>query len=167
MKRLEIGFSRSTKRFAIISWLIRLYQKTSYSHIFFKVIHKPLFGVDTILHSNGASGVSYYSETVFLEKNKYTDMFELEISEDIYREIRAMCHQHLGRKYGFLQNIGILLVDIGIFKRNPWQKGFNCSEIAFIGLSKVYPELQTMFKRDTVKPSDIYSFLMKKAKKIL
>lgn len=168
MKTVKIGFSKSTKKLPILSWLIQRYQGTKYSHIFIEIDHKRLFGVDTIYHSNGDSGVSYYAKPVFLEQNKITDMYELSMPDPTYKSFRSNCHRELGRSYGFLQNIGILIVEllkkIKIKIKNPWRRGFNCSEAVLKALQDLYPDLRHL-DPNVIKPIDLEKIL--KSKNIL
>lgn len=163
MRILRIGFSKSKSKWALFSWAIRKYQGTSYSHVFLEIPHKRLFGVDTVFHSNGDSGVSYYAKPIFEDKNEVTDMYEWQIPDHLYTEIRALTHQKLGHRYAFLQNIGVLLVDIarelGCKMRNPWKKGYNCSEITLFALKKQFPQLESFYDLNTIKPIDIQNIV--------
>lgn len=173
MRTLYIGFSKSKKKFPILSWLIRWYLKREYSHTYMEIDHKRLFGVNTIYHSAGKVGVTYFSKPVFLEKNKEVALYEWSLPDTLYREIRTETHKELGKSYGTMQNIGIALVDlyIELFKRkvkNPFRKGSNCSEAIFRALLKQFPELSKKYNPNTIKPSHIEEILIdKEFKRIL
>lgn len=160
MKTIIIGFSRSTKPFAVGSWLVQLYQKTSYSHVYVKLLCSPPFPSNKILHA--AEGqVSHYSETAFLTRNKIIKEFAVNITEQDYKYLKInLFHEKAGEPYSILQNIGLVIARF--FKiRNPWNSGWNCSEYVLQVLLKTHPKLVNSLNPDKVTPKDIYKILEK------
>ena len=160
MRKIYIGFSYTDK---IGSYALRQYMKTSYSHVFFELEHKHLFGQNTIFHASMTSGVSYWSDSNFVKANVKTHLFEIELPEEEYRSLRAKLHNRAGEQYGFMQNLGIVLVDIaknlGISMQNPFRKASNCSELVFDALVELHPELLHEFDANTIRPDHIYFIL--------
>lgn len=136
-----------------------------YSHVFVQYDTASHMGNDSIYHSAMGSGVGFYSKPVFEDINIITAMYEIELSDEIYVKIRNKLFAHCGRKYGYAQNIGIVCADIakylGIAFENPFREGFNCSELVFMGLLEIDPELLYEYDLDTIRPDHIELILQK------
>jgi len=162
MKTIIIGFSRSTVKFPIFSWLVQVYQGfTPYSHCYIKLITTPSLPSNTILHA--AEGqVCQYSETAFLTRNKIIKEFLIDVPDNIYEKLkREYFHEKSGESYSILQNIG--LVYARFFRTsNPFTNGWNCSEYAAEILKYIYPNKFAYLDGNKVTPKDIYIFLMGK-----
>ena len=162
MRKLYIGFSYTDK---IGSYALRKYMHTPYSHVFFELDHQHLFGQNTIFHASMSSGVSYWSDNNFKKTNVKTHLYEIELPEDEYKALRAKLHNRAGEHYGFMQNLGIVLVDIaknlGISMQNPFRKASNCSELVFYALVELHPELFLDFDPNTIRPDHIHLILQK------
>jgi len=108
-------------------------------------------------------GLSYISETSFKSRNIIVIEFALEIPDDLYNELLEDCHNNAGVHYGFLQNVGIVLVDllnrVGFsINKNPIDDGINCSEWIYFLLEAVFGK---WIDKDPnlVTPEDAYLFL--------
>jgi hypothetical protein len=164
MKTLTIGFSRSNKLIAPFSWLIRLFQGTTFSHVYIRLPFKRL-GVlpsDGVVHaSNGL--VHYTNIDSFKKKHKVMVEFSISITEDQWHRLLIDMHTTAGEDYSNMQNIGIALVHIlhlfGIRATNPWKSGWNCSEYVGHILRIVYPEEMRQLRRDLITPKDVYNVL--------
>ena len=156
MRTFRIGFSKSTLKFAIASWLIRWYEKTPFSHTFVEYNTASHLGSDTIYQSSRGM-VNNMSKTVFLEENEITHIFTIVCDDETYKEMRNGLHSVTGKHYGFWQNFGIIISDI--FKiKNPFKKGYNCSELVYEKvLKKLFPELE--YNKDNVTPRMVYEIL--------
>lgn len=164
MKKIVIGFSKSTKRFPIFSWLIRGYQGgTKYSHVYMKMLVTPRFKSNRIIHA--AEGqVSIYSETAFLTRNAIVEEFTIEVTMNKYREIvEDIFHEKAGESYSIWQNLGIAIVRfinwIGFKATNPWKSGWNCSEYVLVALREIYPDRYNHIDQNLVTPKDIHNIL--------
>jgi len=164
MKKIIVGFSMSTKKLPIAAWLIRLWQGgTKYSHTYIKLLSKPRFPSNKILHA--AEGqVSHYSETAFLKRNKIIEEFEIPVTDEIYRElVYNVFHELAGEQYSYKQNIGIVIVAFfalfGKKIKNPWQTGWNCSEYVAHVLKKIYPEKMKNVDPNLITPKDLNEIL--------
>ena len=176
MKKIVVGFSKSRKKFPVASWLIRLYQCTTFSHTYIKLLVKPRFPSNKILHASEGL-VQNMSETQFDKKHIPVDEYLIEIPDvivydkltnsrkSLYHALTSMMHETAGADYSMLQNIGILYVDImrKVFKKrvkNPWQKGWNCSEFVASVLSMMYEEFKDL-DPNTVTPKEVHEILEK------
>ncbi len=162
MRKFQIGFSRN-KNNKIGSVIIQKVLGKNYSHTFFEFDTRHIFDDSTIFHSSMSSGVSYWSNYKFEQENTKTDMYEIEMDESVYRELRTELHKHSGTSYAFMQNLGIIIVDflqdVGINISNPLRDGENCSELVFLALLKIHPELSEQYKKNTIRPDHIQDIL--------
>ena len=156
MRRLEIVFTRSKKRFAIFSWLIMLWTKRPYSH----VARKSLVREQIPLYYQANEGkVNYEHESVFNRKHKTVKTYTILIPDLQYREISDACLMEAGKKYAAMQNISIMLIDLGITEKPIWKDGRNCSELLYVTvLKEIFKDLD--YNPDTIKPSDIESIIL-------
>lgn len=163
MRKLRIGFSRN-KKGAIFSKLLMWYMEKDYSHTYFLFDTTRIFDDQTILHSSLSGGVGYWAKSIFDKYNTTTAIYEIEVCEETYKLIRSHLHKHAGEKYAFWQNLGIIAVDtlkyFGIKKKNPFRKGENCSELVFLALSKIHPELLNKYTQDSIRPDHIEDILI-------
>lgn len=160
MKTVYFGFSRPNHRM-LGSEVIQKYMKTDFSHTYFK-FKEELFEDHTIFHSVG-KGLSYISETNFKSHNIVVIEFALAVPDDLYIELLQDCHNNAGVKYGFLQNIGIVLVDLlnrlGLrINKNPIDDGINCSEWIYYLLEAVFGKWVDK-DPNLITPEDAYLFL--------
>lgn len=125
---ITIGFSRpKDKMLPIGSWLIRLYQRTSYSHVYLKFYSKSLDRV--LIYEAVGGGVRFVSQQVWNNKAKEVAEVSLDISGDNYKTLLQYCVDYAGVKYGVLQNIGLVISGVLRLKHNLFTSGVNCSEI--------------------------------------
>jgi hypothetical protein len=157
---ITIGFSYH-KGFAIGSWAIRMFLNKPFSHVYFKYKEKDL-NTPTIYHAVG-KGLTYISEDNFHKENETVSEFKINISEELFKELKNDCHEHASMDYGFFQNFGIVavraLARIGIeIKKNPINDGINCSEWAFYILEEIYGKW-TECDPNLVGPDQVFDFL--------
>lgn len=126
MKKITIGFSKSTKKFAIGSVLIRWYMQTPYSHVYMK-FDSPSLNRTLIYEAVGA-GVRFIGSHRWKEHAEEVASFELEISDENYKKLMQFCVDNAGIEYGFYQNLGILLANMCASNKNTLTDGINCSE---------------------------------------
>jgi len=169
MRKLKIGFSKSRTN-KIFSVLLQKYMNKDYSHCFVEY-DTPHLGGPSIYHSAVGSGVGFANKNVFLEDALITVEYEVELSDELYSEIRKQLFSVCGKKYGLMQNVGIALVDLCAFFgkkiKNPFTKHKNCSELLYRYLIEIaYPEYRGMFDPDTITPADIEYILQDVGRKL-
>jgi hypothetical protein len=159
MRRLSIVFTKSKKRLAIGSWLIRAWTFKSYSHVAVRFSSR-IFKTPTYYQASEGL-VNYMSETQFLKKHSIVKEYNLAIPDELYYLIREACHEEAGAPYGLLQNIGIILSDVcswvNIKIKNPWKEGRNCSELMYVHVFKNLDSKE--LDPDLVKPHHIEELL--------
>lgn len=159
MKTLKIGFSKPKNRiFPIFSWLIRLYQRTAFSHTY--ITFKSSSLDRTLVYEAVAGGIRFVGTQVWQEHAETVREFELSVSDDQYTEILQFCVDNAGKDYAFLQSLGVLIANLFKLKKNPFREGTNCSEM----LSRLLERLDYVVGKphDLVTPKDIYLFMDKK-----
>ena len=154
---VTIGFSRPKGRFFPIgSWLIRLHQRTAYSHTYIRFYSETLNRV-LVYESVGTGGVRFIGFNLWSEKAKEVASFTMKVKRCNSTSMLQDFVDEAGMSYGFMQNVGILLGNIFGWKHNPWRKGKNCSEIVAAFLQRegfiINKEL------DLMTPKDIFNVL--------
>lgn len=127
MKKITIGFSKSKKKIAIGSLLIRWYMQTPYSHVYFKFDAKSFDRI--LVYEAVGAGVRFIGLNKWQSDHEEVASFELDISDESYKKIMQYCIDNAGTEYGFWQNIGILIANICKSSKNPITDGENCSEV--------------------------------------
>lgn len=161
MRELEIVFTKSKKCFPIGSWLIQWYTKQPYSHVA-KGHEVRDWGKAYYQASEGKVNYEYHTE--FYKKHEVVKKYVLLIPTEVRTEINKACFQDAGKKYGMLQNIGIVFTDIakklGFNVDNPFKSGRNCSELLYLKVFKVLkPELD--YDPEKIKPHEIEAIILK------
>lgn len=126
MKCVTIGFSKSTKKFAIGSWIIRWYMGTPYSHVYMR-FESPSMERSLIYEAVGA-GVRFIGFEKWKQHAEEVDSFNLQLSDKNYKRLMQFCIDQAGDEYGFMQNLGLVWANIFKRKKNPLTSGENCSE---------------------------------------
>lgn len=129
--KITIGFSKpKNHKFPIFSWLIRLCERTSYSHVYVKWHSR---GADTnVLYEASGSNVKFLGEKVYNDRVQPIHEYEVEIDKETYRRLLKFCMENAGIDYGLKQAFGIALVKIFKLKKNPFsdqRKSQVCSEL--------------------------------------
>lgn len=159
MRNLTIVFTKSKKKLAIGSWLIRLWTRKPYSHVALR-FDSQIFKSPTYYQASDGL-VNYMSGSQFLKKHEIIRGYHLAVSDEEYSTIRNECHEEAGAPYGFMQNVGIIIADFfklfGKKIENPFKKGRNCSELLYVHVfsNLDYKELDP----DLVKPHHIEELL--------
>jgi hypothetical protein len=167
MRTIIVGFSKSKKRFAIGSWLIRLYQLTKFSHTYIRLPVGDRWPSDKIIQASDGL-VNHMSFTQFEKRAEIIEEFEIEVTDEEYHNLtRNYLHELAGARYGFKQNIGIVFVHIAKLLgykncKNPWPQGFNCSEFVVHCLKSKLPKYFGHLDPDTVTPKEVFLALVKR-----
>lgn len=127
MKTLTIGFSKSKKKFAIGSWLIRWYLQTEYSHTYLGFYSSSLDR--NLKYEAVGGGVRFIGEKEWQYHAQEICRYDISVSDEEYLEVLRYCVDNSGQDYGFMQNIGIVIANILKLEKNIWSKGDNCSEL--------------------------------------
>jgi len=159
MKKMYIIFSKPKDHwFPIISWLIRLWYWTRYSHVCVEWeserLKKPIY------YEAAGSCLHFLGRRRFDEKIKVVEKYSYFITEEQFTAVLDFCIDNAEMPYGKLSFIGIAWVDInkrlfGRKTRNPFADGIAsqvCSEVMARILGK---SMHLNFDVETASPYDI------------
>lgn len=164
MKNIIIGFSKPKNHpFPIFSWLIRLYEKTAYSHVYIRW-QTDLTDQNLCYQASGSS-VHFLGSKKFNESIDVIEEYSIEISDAKYKDMVRFCIDNAGYEYGLMQAIGIFIVDLFSLQTNPWKKGYICSELV---ASMLQSQLLVTIDKDLqlITPKDINVVCKKYGKRL-
>lgn len=160
---VTIGFSRpKNHKFPIGSWLIRLHQRTPYSHCYIRFYSESL-NRTLVYEAVGTGGVRFIGYKAWSEHAEELLSFTIKAKKCNYITMLQSFVDEAGASYGCLQNVGIFLANVFGWKNNPWKKGRNCSEIVGLFLKSEGYEINKPL--DLLTPKDIESILKTKVAK--
>jgi hypothetical protein len=159
MRKLIIGFSKSTKFIPLFSWGIRIVEKTDYSHCYtqFENRRHPEL---PLIYQASHDMMNFMSRPIFLDTNKVVEEFVIEVSDEAYDNLMYKAIQLVGKPYGVKQVVGIVLAKLLKLEKNPFQTNkdtYICSEWCGI----VLKELGYVIPKDPnlLTPKDVYKVL--------
>lgn len=157
---VTIGFSRpKNHKFPIGSWLIRLHQRTPYSHCYIRFYSESL-NRTLVYEAVGTGGVRFVGYKRWSEKAEEIKSYTIKAKKCNSTTMMQNFVDEAGEDYGHMQNIGIFLGNIFGWKNNPWRRGANCSEIVGRFLKAEGYEVKKSL--DLLTPKDIDSILSSK-----
>lgn len=157
---VTIGFSKPKNHiFPIGSWLIRLHQRTPYSHCYARFYSESI-NRTLIYEAVGGAGVRFISYSRWSKKAEEIKSVTIVAKKCNTTRMLQEFVDTAGEKYGFMQNLGIFLANVFGWKQNPWKKGANCSEIIGRFLHAEGYKVSKPF--DLLSPKDIEEILKAK-----
>ena len=160
MNKIYIEFTRPDKWFQPLSWVIRKFQKTPYSHV--RLHWKSKGSGEDLIYEASGSAVKVIG--AYAQQNypvKVITRIEVSITNEEYRKLIKM-FRYSSVKYSKLQMIGMVFpILLGI--RNPFRNdrfGFICSELIWVFCKEV-KNIELDFDRDSTGPKEIYQALLK------
>lgn len=154
----DIVFTKSKKPFPIGSHLIRLWTNKPYSHVAIGLEVRD-WGITYFQASEGR--VNYEFSTFFNKKHEIVIHYKLKLPKHLVTSLRKSFYQNQGESYATLQNLGIAALDIlekitGKIFKNPFTKGKNCSELAFVKVFRpLLGDKLLKYDENTIKPHHI------------
>lgn len=142
--------------FPVGSWAIRLFQNTPYSHTYVRFYSESL-NRTLVYEAIGTGGVRFVGYKIWSEKAQELESFTLQVKKCNSIRLLQEFVDDAGIDYGHLQNLGIFLASIFGWKKNPWRKGKNCSEIVAKFLKSEGYHINKPL--DLVTPKDVYNVL--------
>lgn len=156
MEQITIGFSKPKNRMLPIgSYLIRLFQKTPYSHVYLK-FHSANLDRELIYEAVGG-GVRFVGQKVWESHAEEVKSYSIDITPENKKILLQYCVDNAGIEYGTIQNLGIFLSSVLGLKKNLSEKGKNCSEV----VGEILKLEGRIIKKDTnlLTPKDIDKIL--------
>lgn len=168
MEKIIIGFSKG-KGFVPISWAIKCFEGTPYSHAYVKIYSQSYDR--TLVYEATGKGIYFKSLEDFNHRSEVVCEYELEINSQQKKTLMQFCIDNSGKSYGKLQICAIFvkktLQRIGINIANLFpnaDKEFICSELAAKCLDSI--NLKVANDLDLISPKDLHAYLEKIAKKV-
>lgn len=169
MKTIQIVFTKSRKKFAIFSWLIRLFENTNYSHVAISMMDSDIDA--PIFFQSSHTMVNCMGEYIFKKENEIVSSFEFEVEEDLLIECKKFAVKRLGIPYGKLSTLGLAWVQLNkLFGRtitNPFNKTgetYVCSQ--FIAALLENTNIIDVYDLDDITPSCLYPIIEQLPKKL-
>lgn len=159
--QIFIGFSKSSGKFPIFSWLIQLFQRVNYSHAYLR-LYIEAFNVDMIFQASGLE-VNLVPYEEFLTKELVIKEYPLEITNKQYKDIIDFIISKLGQPYSILQIINTfsyILIKKNFFTNNEIT-GWDCSKL-IADLLKEKLAYSITEDLDIITPKDLYNYLESK-----
>lgn len=157
MKTIIIGFSKPKAKFVPLSWLIRAFMKTRYSHVFLEIPFNNL-NRRLIFQASG-SKVNFISRESFEKEHLIVAEFKITISDEKFKKLVQNAIDLVGEHYSILQLVNTAIYKL--FKINPFDneiKGWDCSKLVASTLATNL-DLDTNIDLDVVTPKDIFKYL--------
>ena len=162
MKHIFVEFTTpKNSPFLFLSKLIRWVQNTPYSHVRLRWVNTT--GRNLVYEASG-NKVQFIGE---LAQENYKvnliKLYQINITYEQYRGLIDLCMKYAGVDYGFLQLIGIGLVQLFSLKSNPLSNGVRsqvCSELVGRFLEEVLNQ-QTDLDLDIAGPKELDLLLTK------
>lgn len=138
MNAFIVGFSKPKSKLAFFSHLIRLCEKTKFSHAYVKV-YSTKYDRWLVYQASG-SMVNFMNVEEFEKKNISIEEYPINIDEKTRTEIMQFAIDNVGKPYALAEVFGILFYRLtGL--RNPFAKGRNaykCTELLAAILINVF-----------------------------
>ena len=146
--RLAIGFS-DKKNFMPMSWLIKKFLKTDYSHVYFRIS----IAHHQVVFESMAYGFRAIHFNTFLADNRVVKEYFIDITETETNRLMDYFWRNMGLKYSFANVLGNAVNMVTGFKA--FKDGMNkmmCSEMIFRAPLEIFCECK---EPDFVTPKDI------------
>lgn len=170
MRKLYIGLSRPKNNpFPILSWIIRLLERSDSSHSYLRW-RAETFDRNLTYEASGTM-VHFIGVERWIEKVEIRDEYEIELSDESWKELMQFCIDQAGTPYAVLELFGIaarlILSKFGIkLRKNPFGDGkasMKCTELVAHALVEIM-NCESPEDLDMVGVRDVKDMLNKLAK---
>lgn len=131
MKKIYIGFSSPTAKFAPFASLIKWVESRPYDHVYIR-LQEPMDS-EYVIFQASKEMVNLFNKDIFQANNDSYKEYEIDISDDQYASLWRFVKKNLGIPYSLKEDFGILLMKIFKLEENPYDNGMSasfCSELA-------------------------------------
>ena len=158
MKTLTIGFSKSSKKFGIFSWLIMWAQGTPYSHTYLK--YSAAWSDRQIYFQASHSSVNFMSEERFLAEETVIKEFEFLVCDSKFNQMQDFALDTSAEPYGIATIFGlgyvIVAKKLGFKVHNPIRSASDtpvCSQLIAELLKNL--DVPLLMIIDDITPKDL------------
>lgn len=163
MRKLYVGFSRPKSGFVPFSQAIRAVLGTTYSHVYVKFKSDSFNRV--LIYQASHLAVNFVGEDRFNDSAVTVAEFELDVSDETFKQTIQFAIDKAGVPYGMSQIFGILYVKalglFGVKAKNPFPNGsgnYICSELVAQILKEIIG-LKIEKDLDLIDPKEVYELL--------
>ena len=163
MYDIYIDFTKpdpAVKKFPIYSYIIRAVEGTKYSHV--RLRWKSSSGIQIVYEASGIA-VKVIGEVAAPQfPVEIVKSYKISVTREQYRNLIKL-FRFASVKYSIKQAFGILLVKLGLYKKNPLSNGRKsqiCSELVGLFIQEV-KQWEIDFDLDTAGPLAIDEFLQR------
>lgn len=163
MDSIIIGFSRPKSFFEPFSWLIRLIDRSQFSHTYIKYYDN--YANRWVIFQASGLTVNYIGQTLFNSKEILCAEFTIPITSAQKLTTIQYAIDTLGTPYGMKHILGIVLVKFAnLFGKriaNPFDESGTmvCSELVAYMLNQIILPTDTI-NFETATPTDVYNYLL-------
>lgn len=153
-----IGFSRPRGWFKPFAWLIMLFERAPYSHVYIKT-YSATADLWLVYQASG-SQVNFMGQKHFEKHAKIVREFEFLMGDFAYKNYLKWTIQNAGNSYGLKTVLGILIARMLKLHRNPLEDGNNsqyCAELAAKALHDFMGIKLAPYQFELIGPKGIYA----------
>lgn len=153
-----VGFSKSSIKIPLLSWVIQKIEDTPYSHTFIKFQKED--GTWWIYEAS-VSGVRLVPNSEFLSHNKMVMEYETELLENEKNKLISFITTTNHIKYGYLQLFGMAIAVLFRLNKNPFDdkdETYVCSELVSEVLESVL-DASFSAEQDLISPKIVQNWL--------
>jgi uncharacterized protein YycO len=162
METIVVGFSKAKKKTAIVSWLIRLFQNTPFSHTYIRFYSQKYDR--WLVYQASKTAVNFMEYSHFLENNEIVEEITIITTDAQKTALVTYAIDTVGRPYSIKALLGFALETIGLPYKWLLQNGdksYVCSELVLRALNEAYIE-EAFEDPDLVTPKELYEFIKNK-----
>lgn len=159
-RKISVEFTRPVGGVPILSWVIRLVQRTTYSHC--RLSWLGAGGRVPVVYEASGSYLKFMGPHAIRNRPaKVMVSYPFDLNKTQYGQLVELCMTYAGVDYGKKQLLGIGIARVFGLKKNPFADGRRsqvCSEIIGIFINKIL-NIDTNLDLDIAGPKEINNFL--------
>jgi len=127
---ITVGFSRPKSGFVPFAWAIMWYQGSDFSHSYIRFKSNSLDR--ELIYQASSTMVNFWGATYFESKETIAAEYEIEVTDDQYRQLMQYFIDNAGKPYGVLQLVAMFVNRTFGIKLDALTNGdreFVCSEL--------------------------------------
>jgi hypothetical protein len=161
--KIYIGFSKPTASIPLFGWFIESVEARPYDHAYVR-LPDPMDQEYLIFQASNLQ-VNLYNKDIFKQAHQSLKEYEIDITEDQYKQLWKFVKSMLGIPYSLKEDFGILLMKIFHLQTQPFNDGNSaefCSKLAaqvcqIVGIN--LQEDHNLIDPDAIDPSSLDDIL--------
>lgn len=161
MRKIVIGFSKPKGFFKPFSWMIRIFNRTPYSHVYCSHVSEK-YKQSLIYQASGVQ-VNFMSLQQFIKHSHIVAEFEFEVSEEAFNNYMSWAIQESGAPYSTVKLFEILTRRDLVSDDSQWV----CSTLVAKICKDYLSHEDESLSMDYATPKEIYEFCVFKGRRVL